>query len=119
MRGPVVADSTFTIIDLLRHIGLDEQADSYTGKLVKHVKAPVRLPFGWTPLIVLSTTWEHLKSPGKMEPKHLKRLEMEREIWERYVRMMEVAKTYFPERPALRFEPEHKMWPPHRTQVAG
>lgn len=35
-KGPILADKGFTIIDLLRHMGLDAQADYYNDKWMKH-----------------------------------------------------------------------------------
>ncbi|KUJ13247.1 uncharacterized protein LY89DRAFT_753820 [Mollisia scopiformis] len=42
--GPIPAESSFTIIDLLRRIGLDDCADYYDGKVLKHDMMPDLAP---------------------------------------------------------------------------
>jgi hypothetical protein len=102
--GPILAESKFTIIDLLSHIKLWGPANYYRKRWRKLTKKPRLLP---TPII----EWEYESTavPGSKEYEGLRSL---RKIWEED---RIVAAAQLPG--GWEFDPDHITWPKHEYLV--
>lgn len=102
-HGPILAESHFTIVHLLRHMLLWGPATYYSTRWRKLAKKP-RSSIAPTSLI----EWQYEKTaiPGSDEYKRLDRL---REIWEEN-RTVSAAQPL----QGWKFDPNHPAWPQHR-----
>ncbi|KAL2069525.1 hypothetical protein VTL71DRAFT_14204 [Oculimacula yallundae] len=110
MMGSTLADGAFTIIDLLQHMGLTEQADYFRNKVFKHKIPPIR------PCVQTRTTsgvdWEYQRRfPGVDEnsPEY-QEADKSRRLFEKH-RITRVASRLAGG--DWDFDEEHPMWPPH------
>ncbi len=115
--GPILAEGDFTVIDLFRHMNLDEAADYYSGKVYPAdrrygpTRGTVQLNTGCVltakDISVLVTDWEY-ESALPPESDEFKRMARRRKLWEGMVRIIEA----FPDM-SLEFDESDPVWPAH------
>jgi len=104
--GPILAESKFTIIDLLQAMELYGPADYYRNRWRKLPKRPPSL---WNiPKPNIIWEYEELLDPESAEFRRMQRL---REIWE----ADRIASEAQPEG-GWKFDPDHPSWPAHRNR---
>ena len=104
--GPILAESKFTIIDLLQAMELYGLADYYRNRWRK---LPKRAPSLWNiPKPDIIWEYEELLDPEMAEFKQMHRL---RENWE----ADRIASEAQPEG-GWKFDPDHPSWPTHRNR---
>ncbi|KAG4412595.1 hypothetical protein IFR04_014283 [Cadophora malorum] len=108
--GPIPADRFFTVIVLLRHMGLNEQADYYQDKVYKH-NIPMVIPF---PQTKSSSGFKWKYQGGRRaadvnSPDHLRAHRLRR-IFEKF-RIVRLATRMAGE--YWNFDEDHPIWPPH------
>jgi hypothetical protein len=104
--GPILAESAWTMIDLLKHIGLHEQADFYQDKLYKHI-IPPREAFEQHSYI----EWEY-ETRIKKGSEEYKRANRWRRLWE----SLRILKDAESEDSVWGFDADDPMWPAHKGE---
>lgn len=127
--GRIVADYGFTIIDLLRHIGLEKQAAYYESWWHPHERPPfipkgeveVRpghsVPVGELPPRL--TRWKYLEQPEEFSEEQLETADAARLLWEQMSRITEIYTSHgFPDLVPPRFDPDDQaLWPEHQSSI--
>ncbi|KAJ5054736.1 uncharacterized protein L3040_001002 [Drepanopeziza brunnea f. sp. 'multigermtubi'] len=130
IMGPILADHGFTIIDLLRHTGLEKQADYYEDQWNTHERTrfiPV-VQLEVQPGVMIAaakfhprfTRWQYLEEPGELSDAQLNSADASRVLWEQMSRVVELYKDVIgkdlPELTPPQFDPEDPdMWPIHMS----
>ncbi|KUJ12366.1 uncharacterized protein LY89DRAFT_206348 [Mollisia scopiformis] len=134
-HGPIVAESTFTVVDLLRHLGLNEEANYYQDKMFQHdypercqphgfvwLDGPdgaVRYQLDGTPVdgdqvAPFYTKWEYettlTRGTEEYEAQHRLRL-----IWEEAVQSVDLLRWMDPDSPLIDLRSPH--WPARTYQT--
>ncbi|KAF8858424.1 hypothetical protein BDZ45DRAFT_398422 [Acephala macrosclerotiorum] len=124
--GPIVAEDSFTILNLLERIGLDESANYYNGGVSIHDYPARCLPDGYVSipdgtedgdriqsktLPPLLTTWDYETAFAKDSDEY-KLAEAQRKLWESMKRtdeLMQDVPSY------ISMDPDADFWPAHQT----
>lgn len=99
-KGPILAEGSFTIIDLLEYMNLQDLADFYRTRLHPVVPEP--------PLKAVK--WRH-QIPGPdnlLSPTEKRRAELMKEIW---LKMNAYQDSFDPPTETWHWDPDHPMWP--------
>ncbi|KAE8453276.1 hypothetical protein EG329_011343 [Mollisiaceae sp. DMI_Dod_QoI] len=129
--GKVVAESSFTVIDLFRRIGLHESAAFYEDRWFQHVYPARCAPEGYVTIAngtkegkrilvrdlpTLLTVWEY---EGKWEvwEEEYKIVDMKRRLWEVLRRNEELIATLGDSAVRVEMDPDDEFWPKHSTIV--
>ncbi len=107
LYGPTLADHGFTIIDLLRYIGCEEQAEYFEGKWYRH--AIKHRPREKQHALVL---WEYEQAFPEDSPEFAQAKKL-RELWEVMSTCAEAAEEIEGLNGLLGFDPDGEIWPAH------
>ncbi len=108
--GPVLAEGRFTIIDLLEHIGLQEQANFYRSRVNKLVTQPRKYEAD-------NYAWSHLEEESMLAINP----DFESDVWG-YAHKEELREIWYEQMrlkyflPNWVFDPDATMWPEHRQR---